>query len=271
MQTTVTPCLNFNNQAVEAAEYYTSLFPESRITTPVDKNGAPPDMITFDLWEQKFHGRNKGSGYRFSPALSFMVNFDPLFFPKDLNPEQAARDRLTQLWNELSREGKILMELGSYDFSPLFGWVEDKYGLSWQLILTDPGGDPRPPLMPSFLFVGENCGRAEEAGKEYVSLFPHGKRGLVVPYPEERTEDNREEREGTIMFSDFKLGQTWFTAMDSALDHQFSFTKGVSFLITCDSEEEAARYGRELSRGGEREGLSGIRDRFGVCWEIKKI
>ena len=55
------------------------------------------------------------------------------------------------------------MELGEYPFSKRYGWVQDKFGVSWQLMLTDPAGEPRPFLIPSFMFANDNVNRAAEA------------------------------------------------------------------------------------------------------------
>ena len=69
-----------------------------------------------------------------------MVNFDP-------SRDQNARELLDNIWERLSEGGRALMPLDKYDFSERYGWIEDKYGLSWQLILSGPEGDPRPAIM----------------------------------------------------------------------------------------------------------------------------
>ena len=77
------------------------------------------------------------------------------------------------------------MPLDKYPFSERYGWVQDKYGLSWQLILTNPEGEERPPIIPSLMFVGDVCGKAEEATDFYLSVFKDSKRGaLPVTLPE---------------------------------------------------------------------------------------
>lgn len=75
---------------------------------------------------------------------------------------QNAGTKLDEVWNKLSDGGVTLMPLDKYPFSERFGWIQDKYSVSWQLILTDPNGEPRTPILPSLLFVGDNCGKAEE-------------------------------------------------------------------------------------------------------------
>ena len=75
------------------------------------------------------------------------------------------------MWKALSEGGQALMPLQEYPFSPYYGWVQDRYGLSWQLYTTQPGGEPRPAIMPSLMFTGAVAGKAEEAGAFYRSVF----------------------------------------------------------------------------------------------------
>lgn len=152
-----------------------------------------------------------GPHFKFTPAISFMVNFDPLFFDPSPSREQAAREKIDEVWEKLADGGTVLMPIGQYPFSERFGWVQDRYGLSWQLILTKPEGDPRPPIVPSMLFVGKQSGKAEEAIKFYLSVFESSRKGTFVPYGT----GQEPEREGTVMFADFMLENAWFAAMDT--------------------------------------------------------
>jgi predicted 3-demethylubiquinone-9 3-methyltransferase (glyoxalase superfamily) len=168
------------------------------------------------------------------------------------------------MWNRLSEGGEVLMELGKYDFSPLYGWIKDRFGMTWQLILTDPGGDPRPPIMPSMLFVGGNCGKAEEAGSFYRTIIPSSDEGLLVKYPAGMEPD----KEGTVMFSDFRLGDSWITAADSAHDHRYQFNEALSFIIYCNDQEEIDYFWNKLSAVPEAEQCGWLKDRYGVSWQI---
>ena len=87
---------------------------------------------------------NAGDEFTPNPSISFTVNFDPLMWDGDADAARAALDRL---WARLADGGRILMPLGEYPFSARYGWVVDRHGMSWQLMLTDPAGDPRPFLM----------------------------------------------------------------------------------------------------------------------------
>ena len=156
------------------------------------------------------------------------------------------------------------MPLDAYPFSKRYGWVQDRYGLSWQLILSDPDGDPRPPIVPSLLFTGEVCGKAEEAGAFYRSVFDGSTAGQLVRYPEGASPDEP----GSVMFSDFRLGDTWFAAMDSAHPHGFGFNEAISFVVTCRDQDEVDRYWAQLSSVPEAEQCGWCKDRFGLSWQV---
>jgi len=261
----IVPHLSFNTQAIEAAEFYCSIFPNSKIISKNPTREIPTgEYISFKLWGQRFEAKNSGLKLAINPSISFMINFDPLFFKEHDDPEKAARNKMTDLWKNLRVGGQVLMELGEYDFSKYYGWIQDRYGTTWQLILTDPGGDPRPSIMPSMLFVGKNCGKAEEAGNFYQMLFPLSQKGLLVFYPP----GMEPEKEDTIMFSDFKLGDTWITASDSAYDHKFQFNKALSFIIHCKDQNEIDYFRSKLSMVPEIEQSGWLEDKYGVSWQI---
>ena len=92
--------------------------------------------IDFAIGGVRITALNGGPEFTPTPMLSFIVNFDP-------SQEEHAAAQLDKVWNQLSRDGKVLMELGEYPFSKRYGWVQDKFGVSWQLMLTDPTGEPR--------------------------------------------------------------------------------------------------------------------------------
>ena len=156
------------------------------------------------------------------------------------------------------------MPLGEYPFSKRYGWVQDRYGVSWQLILSEPSGAPRPAIVPALTFVGDVSGKAEEAGDFYLSVFGDGERGQLVRYPDGMAP----EKPGTVMFSDFRLADTWFAAMDSARDHDFGFNEAVSLMINCADQAEIDRYWQLLSAVPEAEQCGWLKDRFGVSWQV---
>jgi predicted 3-demethylubiquinone-9 3-methyltransferase (glyoxalase superfamily) len=156
------------------------------------------------------------------------------------------------------------MPLDTYPFSERYGWVQDKYGLSWQLILTNPAGEERPLIIPSLMFVGNVCGKAEEASNFYCSVFKHARRGAIARYPAGMEPD----QEGTVMFTDFQLEGQWFAAMDSAHKHDFTFNEALSFMVHCDNQEEIDYYWGALSAVPEAEQCGWLKDKYGVSWQI---
>ena len=256
----ITPHLWFDKEAQEAAEFYTSLFTNSKVTSTTTITGTPSgdtDIVTFELRGQPFMAISAGPLFRFNPSVSFIVNFDP-------SREKDAKENIDVVWEKLLQGGTVLMPLQEYPFSKRYGWLQDKYGLSWQLILTDPEGEERPEIVPSLLFVGDKCGKAEEAINFYLSIFKDSKMGALLRYGKGAEPD----KEGTVMFADFKLLDLWFAAMDSAREHNFSFNEAISFMVYCDTQEEIDYYWEKLSAVPEAEQCGWLKDKYGVSWQI---
>jgi predicted 3-demethylubiquinone-9 3-methyltransferase (glyoxalase superfamily) len=126
----ITPFLWFNDQAEEAANYYVSIFKNSKITTVNRYGDAGPGpkgsvmIVTFQLEGQDFIALNGGPQFQFTPSISLYVNCE-------------TQQEVDQLWDKLSAGGR----------KDRCGWLQDKYGLSWQIIptaLQTLMGDPDP-------------------------------------------------------------------------------------------------------------------------------
>jgi predicted 3-demethylubiquinone-9 3-methyltransferase (glyoxalase superfamily) len=155
----IVPHLWFDKVAVEAANLYASVFPDSSVISTSQLHDTPSgdvDVVSFELMGYRFMAISAGPLFTFNPSISFMVNFDP-------SQDKDARERIDEIWQRLSDGGTALMPLDKYPWSERYGWIQDKYGLSWQLIYTNPEGDERPLIIPSLLFVTETCDKAEEA------------------------------------------------------------------------------------------------------------
>lgn len=257
----IIPHLWFDKEAKEAAAFYVSVFgQDSKVTHQSELHDTPSgdvDMVSFTLWGYEFQAISAGPYFKLNQSISFMVNFDP-------SQDAEAKTRIDEVWNKLALGGKVMMALDQYPWSERYGWVEDKYGVSWQLILTNPEGEERPRIIPSFLFVNEKCGKAEEAVDFYLSVFNPSTLGTRVKYGPGQ-EPNKE---GTVMFSDFQLLDSWFTAMDGNGKHEFDFNEALSLMVRCDTQEEIDYYWEKLSAVPESEQCGWLKDKYGVSWQI---
>jgi predicted 3-demethylubiquinone-9 3-methyltransferase (glyoxalase superfamily) len=256
----IIPHLWFDKEAKEAAEFYTSTFPNSKLTNITTIQNTPSgdcDIVSFELWGYRLMAISAGPLFKFNPSISLMVNFDPA-------QDKDAKTRIDKVWEKLSAGGNILMPLDKYPFSERYGWVQDRYGLSWQLILTNPEGEKRPTIIPFFLFVGDVYGKAEEAFDSYLSIFKNSKRGAMVRYGAGQAPD----KEGAVMFTDFMLEDQWFAAMDSAHQHNFKFNEAISLMVNCETQEEIDYYWKKLSAVPEAEQCGWLKDKFGISWQV---
>lgn len=272
MSQKITPNLWFDGNAKEAAEFYVSAFPDGEITFtsyyPKSKEEGLADFqldlagkeltVDFRLGDMTFTGINAGPEFKFNPSISFMVNFDP-------SSDEQASEHLEDLWNKLMDGGEALMPLDSYPFSKKYGWVKDKYGLTWQLILTKPEGEPRPFIVPALMFNGDNTNHAKEAIDFYLSTFKNSRQGTLAPY----TEDTGPAKAGSLMFADFMLENQWFAAMDSGTtEHSFNFNEAISLAVTCKDQAEIDYFWEKLSTVPESEQCGWCKDKYGVSWQI---
>jgi predicted 3-demethylubiquinone-9 3-methyltransferase (glyoxalase superfamily) len=249
----ITPHLWFDKEAVEAAEFYTSTFPDSKVTnvsTITDTPSGDCDIVSFELIGQPFQAISAGPFFKFTPAISFLVRC-------------ATADEVDALWSKLSEGGTPLMPLDSYPFSERYGWTSDRYGLSWQVML-DTRGEIDQAIVPMLMFVGDVCGKAEEAANQYASLFPDSKIDHVQRYGE----GEEPEQTGTVRHLYGSLDGYKFAAMDSAHEHDFTFNEAISLMVGCDTQDEIDHYWDALSAVPESEQCGWLKDRFGVSWQI---
>jgi predicted 3-demethylubiquinone-9 3-methyltransferase (glyoxalase superfamily) len=259
----ITPYLWFDDQAEDAARLYTSLFDNASVGKVMrygkegfEVHGQPEGKALtteFSLDGYKLVGLNGGPHFKFSPATSLVA----------LVESEAAADAL---WQELSTGGDVLMPFQAYDWSPKYGWLIDRYGLSWQ-IMVGRKEDVGQTVTPSLLFVGGQHGKAEDAINHYVSVFEQSP-GRSKIDGIHRYDGTGADPAGTVMHGQFRLNGETFMAMDSAEDHQFGFTEAFSFSVSCDTQDEVNYYWNALSAVPEAERCGWLKDRFGVSWQI---
>lgn len=248
------------DKAKEAAEFYISVMPDSALNYVnhfAMPGGGECKVVEFIVAGQPFLGISAGKALKISPAISFMINFD-----SSQDPE--APKRIDEVWNKLLSGGEVMMPLDRYPFSECYGWISDKYGVSWQLILTNPISEKRPVIVPSLLYTGDVAGKANEAIDFYCSIFKDGKRGATAPRPEDVGPDNA----GTLLYADFYVNHTWLAAIDSAHPHGFAFNDAVSLLIACETQEEIDYYWSALSTDGEPGQCGWLKDKYGASWQV---
>jgi len=249
----ITPFLWFNDNVEEAVNFYTSVFENSKI---VKMNRSPGDgttgqagkvfMATFQLNGREFYALNGGPVFSFTPAISLYVNCE-------------TREETDELWGKLSDGGRVLMPINKYPFSEKYGWVQDKFGLSWQLNFT--GAEQK--ITPLLMFVKEQNGKAEEAINFYKSLFKNSATLRVAHYAA-----GEGGQEGTVKHAAFSLDGEEFMAMDSNGEHAFTFTPAISFFVSCTTQEEIDFFWEKLSEGGRKDRCGWLSDKYGVSWQI---
>jgi len=249
----ITPHLWFDKEAKEAAKFYTSVFNDSKInsiTTLYNTPTGTTDIVTIELMGQGFTLISAGPLFKFNSSISFLVACE-------------TKDEVDKLWEDLSERGTALMELGEYPFSKRYGWVQDRYGLSWQVMFM---GDHKikQKITPTLMFVDKQSGRAEEAINFYATVFHDTKVGDILRYIKGEEPD----KEGTIKHAAFTLEGQEFAAMDSARVHGFAFNEAISFIVHCENQAEIDCYWVKLSADPKAEQCGWLKDKYGLSWQI---
>ena len=242
----------FEKEAEKAAEFYISLFPDSginNITTITDTPSGDTNIVTFKLAGQDFTAFSPGPYFKFNPSISMFVVF---------NNEH----EIDEVWNKLIDGGKEYMPYSKYPWAHKYGWLQDKYGLSWQLSWSD-NHKMSQKITPTLMFTEDRAGFAKEAIEYYTTVFPNSKVEMMMPYTKED-----EDKEGFIKHSRFTLDGLDFIAMDSSMERDFSFNEAISFVVNCSDQKEIDYYWEKLSAVPESEQCGWLKDKYGVSWQI---
>lgn len=247
----INTCLWFDQQAEDAAKFYTSLFEPSRIgkIARYGESGAEVSgqkkgsvmTVDFQLENMQIMGLNGGPQFQFTPAISFLVWRK---LEKEIEP----------LWKELSRGGSILFELQKYPWAEKYGWCTDRFGVPWQVMLLE----NKRKIAPSILFTGNLFGKGEEAIKFYTSVFKNSRIGDI----------HRDPQTSTVMFGEFFLEDQEFVLMEGTGKPAHEISLATSFVVNCKDQKEVDYFWEKLSADRASEQCGWLKDKFGVSWQI---
>ncbi|MFZ1289245.1 MAG: VOC family protein [Melioribacteraceae bacterium] len=256
----IIPNLWFDKNAEDAVNFYTSLFENSKIGH-VQKYGKEgfefhqmPEgaimTIEFELMGQKFLALNGGPVFKFNESVSFYVYCE-------------SDEKITKLYDILSKDGSINMPLDKYDWSEKYAWVKDKFGVSWQLAVDKINSGQK--ILPALLFANDKFTKVKEAVTFYNSIFSNSKIIMKFPYP-----PSENIPQDTLLFVQFNLSNYLFNAMSGQGKHNFDFNEAISFIVNCENQKEIDYYWEKLGDGGDENAkvCGWLKDKFGVSWQI---
>ena len=250
----IVPHLWFNDNAKEAVNFYRTLFDDSKMMLEQKLDGTPSGenaaYYEFTLAGQLFGALNGGPHFTFNPAISISVNCETI-------------EETEVLWQKLIEGGRALMPLQEYTFSKLYGWVEDKYGLSWQVIYTE-GFEYEQKITMQLMFSGHMTGKANEAIKYYTDLFKDG----VIGDFHEYEEGQAVQEDAKISHANFSILDTEILASDNGTQTDYTFNEAISLMLLCVTQAEIDYYWEKLSADPEAEQCGWLKDKFGVSWQI---
>lgn len=244
MKKQITPCLWFDNQAKEAAELYCSVFVNSKITA------QSPIVTEIEVSGQKFILLDGGPMYKPNPSISFYYTCENV-------------QELDKIWNAFSKTGNVMVPLDKYPWSEKYGWVADKFGVSWQLALGKIS-EVGQKIMPSMMFTGKQYGRVDEAIAHYSNVFKKVSVDGILRYGAKELPD----KEGKVKHAQINIDGQTLMLMESAAEHKFTFSEGVSLTVYCETQEEIDYYWQKFTEGGKESMCGWLTDRFGVSWQI---
>lgn len=244
MNNSIYPCLWFDGKAKEAAVFYNGVFSNAKI---ISEN---PIVSIFELHGKKFMGLNGGPMFTINPSISMFVSC-------------ADDAEIEKYWNRLTEGGMVMMPLDKYPWAEKYGWVKDKYGMTWQLMIDDLSQVSQK-INTAFLFSNKQFGKAKEAIDLYISIFPNS-----TAHHQELYKEGEGQPVGYLKFGHFTLNGELFAAMDGPGDHAFEFGEGLSIVVDCDTQEQIDHYWNALTSDGGKESQCGwLKDKFGVSWQI---
>ena len=246
MNNNIFPCLWYDGDAKESADFYCQVF-GGTITTDT------PVVLNIELFGQKLMLLNGGPQFKKNASVSFMMLCE-------------TEEEVEKYWSPLSENGLVLMELGEYPWSKKYGWVRDRFGVTWQVYLGEKQGEQK--IIPTLMFIHKNNGKAMEAMELYNEVFPNSKIGNVLKYGDGVANESHEIPEN-VQHAHFEIDDYSFFCMDNSYDHEFDFNEGISIVVMTDNQEQTDHLWNSLTKDGGRESMCGwLKDKFGMSWQI---
>lgn len=241
----------FENDAQQAVSTYLRLFPDSaldRRSVVKDTPSGDAEVFEFHLAGVHFQAINGGPGFQHNGAISMSV-------------ECGDAEGVRRLHAGLMDGGREIVPFGTYPFAELYGWLQDRWGVHWQLLKTRKPGTR---VVPDLMFAGAMTGKAEEAMRFYVSLLP-GSSILDISAYGPGEAQVKEARHDYVLAS---LAGSMFSAVDSPLPREETFNEAASVVVHCKDQAEVDRLWAALSASPEQEACGWLKDRYGVSWQI---
>lgn len=238
-------------QAQPQAEYYCTIFPGAKITS---SNVAVVEMEIFGQSVSLLNG-GENDNATLNPSISFSL------WIRDLEIAKQIREKL-------SDGGMVMMPYDAYPRSEAYGRCNDKYGVSRQVMYDNHPDHTADTLIPSLMYVWANNGKTQEAIEFYTGIFPASSIVSTRPYGENEMGENPKH----LNHAEFTLWDQLFIAMDSGLEHKFTFNDGVSLAISCADQAEVDYYREKLILDGWTEVACGRgKDKYGVSRQIVPV
>lgn len=248
----IIPHLWYDTEAKEAVAFYVDLFGGKLdwTYTITDTPSGDSDLIQFQLGDMTLAAISAGPYFKLNESMSLMVNV-------------ASKDEVTRLYQALSEGGRILMPLGEYPFSPYYVWLEDRFGLSWQLSYA-PDLDKPYQFDICLLFSQEQVGLAQPMLDYYKDKLPQASVGQLSYYGEgEATVEAAKLNYAELLVAGQKM-----IVMDHGYGGEASFNEAFSLMVYVDSQDELDFYYDLLSAVPEAEMCGWVKDQFGISWQI---
>lgn len=238
------PCIWVEKPPKEVFDFYQSVFDNSGIDQDYE-------MVVYGRLENSaFMILGGNNNYRPNSSISFMV------MSKD-------KEKTDRYYQALIKGGSALMPLDSYEWSSHYGWVIDKYGISWQLYTEDDHADEKSTgsIVPTLMFANEQQGRCREALEHYRQIFPSMRIDGILDYPSG-------EFAGQVMHTQFKIQDFTLMAMDSGVPQTFSFNDTISLTLLCKDQGGVDYYWDRLLKEGNAIQCGWLVDKFGIRWQV---